>query len=148
MTFAVWAGYIGWHFAPGRLHEIDDYVRYLDAVHDAVGAGGAERVVVLGFSQGTATASRWVTLGRVRADHLICWAGDVAHDLDPAALRDRLGPAGLTLVTGTADPYLDADRLAAAEARLHAHAVPFRRRSFDGDHRLDAETLREVATLR
>lgn len=24
LTFAAWAGYIGWHYAPGRLHEIDE----------------------------------------------------------------------------------------------------------------------------
>src|SRR5215211_5481963 len=61
-----------WMTSEARELEIDDYVAYLDDLHahltaDAV-AGGADpdslRVRVLGFSQGAATAARWVALGR------------------------------------------------------------------------------------
>jgi len=41
-----------------RLHEIDDYVHYLDALHTKIVPQGAT-VTALGFSQGTATVCRW-----------------------------------------------------------------------------------------
>jgi len=54
-----------WMTKEDRLHEIDDYVRYLDALHDHV-ATGKDKVIALGFSQGSATACRWVVLGAAR----------------------------------------------------------------------------------
>src|SRR5438034_9250029 len=59
-----------WMTREDRLHEIDDYVRYLDALYRTVASGQAT-VTVLGFSQGTATACRWTALGTSRIDRLI-----------------------------------------------------------------------------
>ncbi|GIV57947.1 MAG: esterase [Rhodothermaceae bacterium] len=137
-----------WMTREDRLHEIADYVRYLDAVYDEVMAERdrtACTVHVLGFSQGTATASRWFTLGQARIDRLILWAGALAHDLDPEDLKARLAPDTLTFVLGTQDEYIGAERLAEEEARLRAHAVPYRLLLFDGPHRLDTDTLKRVA---
>ncbi|WP_456427801.1 alpha/beta hydrolase [Rhodocaloribacter sp.] len=139
-----------WMTHEDRLHEIADYVRYLDAVYDAVFAAcdrDAVTVRVLGFSQGTATASRWFTMGRARAERLILWAGAVAHDLDAGAFRARLTDDALILVVGTKDEYVSAKRLAEEEARLRTLALPYRLVTFDGPHRLDRETLRRVAKL-
>ncbi len=44
-----------------RENEIADYVDFLDAVFGEVVTPGA-RVTVLGFSQGVATAARWLAL--------------------------------------------------------------------------------------
>src|SRR5881296_1626221 len=60
-----------WMTREDRLHEIDDYVRYLDAVYDDV-FGSVDRsgvtVHALGFSQGAATVSRWTGLGKAQID--------------------------------------------------------------------------------
>jgi len=58
-----------------RLHEIDDYVRYLDGVYGKVVTRDA-RVTALGFSQGTATVCRWPRSGR-RAS--IAWSSGVGR---------------------------------------------------------------------
>src|SRR5919204_6031656 len=47
-----------WMTREDRLHEIDDYVRYLDALYREI-APQHSRVTALGFSQGTATVCRW-----------------------------------------------------------------------------------------
>src|SRR5881296_4496989 len=55
-----------WMTREDRLREIDDYVRYLDALHAEVFARverGAVTLHLLGFSQGTATACRWAARG-------------------------------------------------------------------------------------
>src|SRR2546426_12690078 len=67
-----------WMTREDRLHEIDDYVRYLDAVYrEVLGRveGPAARVTALGFSQGTATVSRWAALGQSRLHHVVLWGG-------------------------------------------------------------------------
>jgi len=136
-----------WMTREDRLHEIEDYVRYLDALYGQVFEEidrDAVTVQVLGFSQGTATATRWLALGNARIDHLILWAGDVANDLDLDAHRDAFARARPVMVVGTEDQYITPERMAQEEARLKTHAIPYTLHTFEGDHRLDAETLRRL----
>src|SRR5437773_8113905 len=60
-----------WMTREDRLHEIDDYVRYLDAVYGKV-FGSLDRAGVtvhaLGYSQGASTVSRWAALGKAKID--------------------------------------------------------------------------------
>ena len=80
-----------WMTREDRLHEIDDYVRYLDAVYGALQPRAA-KVTVLGFSQGTATACRWAALGSARIDRLILWGGEVPPDRSQIAARSQSHP--------------------------------------------------------
>jgi len=140
-----------WMTREDRLGEIEDYVRYLDAVYEEVFRGvkrPAVRVTVLAFSQGTATACRWLARGVARADRLILWGGDVPPDLDLAGARSRLAPLALTLVVGRRDEYITAKLLARETARLTAHGIPFRIVQFDGGHEIEPQVLLELAARR
>ncbi|HEX7024003.1 MAG TPA: hypothetical protein VF187_04210, partial [Gemmatimonadales bacterium] len=55
-----------WMTKEDRDVEIEDYVRYLDLLADQVirALPGKPRVEIHAFSQGTATACRWVAFGR------------------------------------------------------------------------------------
>lgn len=128
-----------WMTREDRLHEIDDYVRYLDAVYDAIQPRTAN-VTALGFSQGTATACRWAALGSARIDRLILWAGEVPPDLDLKLLR----VPRLVLVYGTGDEFFTPKVVAANEARLREHGVPYELISFAGGHVIEADTLRRL----
>lgn len=132
-----------WMTREDRLHEIDDYVRYLDAVYADVAPGSA-KVVALGFSQGTATVCRWAAHGASRIDRLIVWGGEVPPDLDVPRLR---GP-GIALVYGTRDQFFTPKVVTATEARLREHAIAYELLSFDGGHEIDAATLLQVAGTR
>src|SRR5213076_630301 len=102
-----------WMTREDRLAEIDDYVRYLDAVYDDVFRRiDRARVTVhaLGFSQGAATVSRWTAMGKSRIDRVILWGGEFPPDLDlaRAAFAGRLRAARPTLVYGRSDEYVTA----------------------------------------
>lgn len=129
-----------WMTREDRLHEIEDYVRYLDALSGHVAPGSA-KVTALGFSQGTATAARWAALGSSRIDRLILWGGEVPPDLDLTRLR----VPSLTLVYGTRDPFFTPKVVAANEARLREHKIRYDVVSFDGAHEIDEPTLLQVA---
>ena len=139
-----------WMTREDRLAEIDDYVRYLDAVYAEV-CGSVDRssvkVTVLGFSQGTSTACRWVTMGASRVDRLIVWGGEVPPDLDlaqgPAA--GRLRALRLTLVYGNRDEFFTPKIVANTEARLGAHGIPYALAPFEGGHEIDRDILQRVA---
>ena len=137
-----------WMTKEDRLTEIDDYLAYLNALYDRVFETldrSRVTVHVLGFSQGAATASRCTTLGRIDADRLILWAGQLAHDLDLVAHAATLRRLNLTLVVGTDDEFITPKRLAEQEAILIEHSIPYRLRPFKGDHRMDTETLTLLA---
>lgn len=138
-----------WMTREDRLAEINDYVSYLDAVYADVLRRvdrPSVRIHALGFSQGTATVSRWVALGTARVDRVVLWGGEVPPDLDLAAARERLAGMDLTLVAGRQDEVITPKVVARDEARLRHHDIPCRVVTFDGGHELDDATLRGLAT--
>jgi predicted esterase len=132
-----------WMTREDRLHDIEDYVRYLDGVYGHVAPSGTAKVTALGFSQGTATVCRWAALGSSRIDRLIVW-GEVPPDLD----LQRLRVPSLTLVYGTRDQVFTSKIVAATETRLREHRIGYDVVSFDGAHEIDEPTLLRLAQNR
>src|SRR5919197_968500 len=129
-----------WMTREDRLHEIDDYVHYLDTLYNAVAAVRAH-VTALGFSQGTATVSRWSALGTSRIDRLILWGGEVPPDLD----LQRLRMPRVELVHGRGDQFFTPTIVAANEARLREHHISYEMISFEGGHEIHEPTLLRMA---
>ncbi len=136
-----------WMTREDRLTEIADYIRYLDAVHGEVAGrtnGRAARLVVLGFSQGTATASRWAVREGAKADRLVLWAGLLPPELDLAAEAGRLNALDLTLVAGERDDYV-MKGLPEQRKALDAAGVRYRVVAFPGGHEIDRDALLGLA---
>jgi len=131
-----------WMTRVARTDDIRDCLHYLDTVvHRLSPDGSPPTVRVLGFSQGTATASRWAVRGDAPIDRLVLWGAPPAHDLDLAAHADALRAMDLTIVAGTNDPHLTDARRDAVRNRMAQHDIPVTVHTFDGGHRLDADLL-------
>ena len=135
-----------WMTREDRLTEIDDYVHYLDVMFSEVirerrPPGG---VHVLGFSQGTATACRWLVYGRARADRLVLWGGEVPPDLDLARARERWSGTAGVFVAGSSDRFITAKVLARDEQRLTDHDIRYRIERFEGGHEIREDVLARV----
>jgi predicted esterase len=126
-----------------RDHEIADYIAYLD---DLCGhlkrTMTAARITALGFSQGTATVSRWAAAGATALHRVVLWGGSVAHDVVLRA--DLFNPAKLTLVAGARDHFVRSERLAAERARLEAAGLTHDLVQFEGGHRIDDSALQQL----
>jgi predicted esterase len=132
-----------------RESEIADYLAYLDTVHATITSrlGGAKPIVtVLGFSQGGATAARWVASGRVPAARLVVWGSAMAPELDVAAPDSALRRGETVFVVGSTDAFITPKIVAREVERLRAAQFPFRQLSFDGGHRLDDGALRQLTS--
>lgn len=137
-----------WMTREDRETEIEDYVAYLDRLGGRVmeEAAADARVTVLGFSQGVATASRWVTHGDVRPQRLVLWGDFLPPDLDMARAADAWRSVDVFLVRGTEDGALQSDDLTTAEAeRIEQASLDVRRVEYRGGHDIDERTLAAMA---
>jgi predicted esterase len=139
-----------WMTKEDREVEIEDYIRYLDRVADEViGAiPPRPRIEVHGFSQGGATASRWITYGRHVVNRLVLWGSTLPPDLDLERLRGNLRDASLVLAVGDRDQFLLAEQVRTERARLAGLGIAVELRQFGGGHVIDRETLTLLAAPR
>jgi predicted esterase len=136
-----------WMTREDRLSEIDDYIRFLDALHAQLVpplSSARPLVTVLGFSQGVATACRWVARGSVRVDRLILWGGLVPPDLDLDSHASVLRALELVVVAGDSDPHLSTSSLTDQQSRLAQHGISARHVNYQGGHDIPAEALASV----
>ncbi len=140
-----------WMTREDRLVEIADYIRYLDTLYRHVFAElprADVRALVLGFSQGAATAARWAATGKAALDGVILWGSPAPPDLDLSQAARAWAAMPLTLVYGRADRYFDEARAVAEAERLRAAGIAPELVGYDGGHRIDAETLLRLAPIR
>src|SRR5262245_59558539 len=135
-----------WMTSEDRDAEISDYVAYLDTVSERFLSGlSAPRVEVHGFSQGSATAARWIALGRIRAARLVIWGGELPPDPPMESIVERLNEADLNIVMGDKDQYYSRDRVDQGLERLDAAGVRYAMHWFEGGHVVDRGVLAAMA---
>ncbi|RFP66560.1 phospholipase [Hymenobacter lapidiphilus] len=136
-----------WMTKENRLAEIDDYIAYLNQLAATVlpQAAPDAAVTVLGFSQGAATISRWLTRAAFRPAQLILWAGAFPPDMDFSVATRLLKGLPVTLVCGTEDEFIKNEDLQKQQEFLRRLGVEPTLIRFAGTHTLDRETLLELA---
>jgi len=136
-----------WMTREDRDREIHDYVRYLDRLAEVSLAGLQPEtfVVVLGFSQGVATAARWTTLGSMRPQRLLLWGDLLPPDLDFARAVSAWAGTDVLLVRGQDDrAFADGDLMATERERLETSGLRLRVHRYAGGHDVLPEVLTAV----
>jgi len=135
-----------WMTREDRETDISDYVGYLDSLYDSVMSRLASpRVSVLGFSQGGATANRWLTRGKARADRLLMWGSLMPQDQDLEKAAEYFRSTELLIVYGLRDQYAGTNVIENFKKLLIDSQIPHRVVTFDGGHRMDRDTLKALA---
>ena len=141
-----------WMTREAREFDIEDNVRYLDALYERLVeelatlgvARDRIRVHALGFSQGAVAVARWAARGSAVIDHLVMWGHGIPDDVNVRALGERLPGLTFDFVYGERDRFVNAEVVAASRAVLEASGVPFRILSFAGGHVLSTAMLRAL----
>jgi len=137
-----------WMTRADRLAEIADQTSYLSQLVASLVAEcpTTTRVTVFGFSQGTATASRWLATyaGRWRPQQLILWAGDFPADIAPQLAWQTLQGLPIELVSGDQDAYVSPDKLREQADTLRLQGAHVTTHSFEGGHTLNASLLHHL----
>lgn len=136
-----------WMTSDDRLHEIADHVRYLNDLTAQLLPQCAPdvQVSVLGFSQGTATVSRWLAQASFRPAQLILWAGNFPEDIPQEAASRLLTGLPLRLVVGDSDGYFSDEQVAQQTAQLQALGGQPQVIRFEGHHELKRPVIRRLA---
>ncbi len=135
-----------WMTRESRETEIADAIRWLDHVHGDVmdSRPSGERPAacgVLAFSQGVATAMRWVASGTVWPDCFVCWAGGLASDVQQELFITKLAGAEVVLVAGDMDEFASETARATVKAEMSRYHPSAREVVFAGAHHLDPGVL-------
>lgn len=110
----------------------------LDLLHSEIlKSHSPEKITVIGFSQGGATAARWLAHGRVSCDHFVSWASVYPPDL---AVEEHAGLAVKnTFVLGTEDEFFPKADQEILIGDYQSRGIHIAR--FEGTHDIDKETL-------
>ncbi|MGL4598088.1 MAG: alpha/beta hydrolase, partial [Bacteroidia bacterium] len=136
-----------WMTREERLADISDYVQYLDQVHRILCAENPniKRIVVLGFSQGAATVSRWAMQGNSLIDQLILWCGFFPPDMPVGELPEN---QSLLVVTAEHDRFISKEEAEKQVAEMRTRCKQLQHIHFDGEHLIHELTLISVAVSR
>ena len=136
-----------WMTKEERLTDIQNYLNYLDAVAEDSRIAAASQLNLLGFSQGVATVCRWAMHTPVAYQKLVLWAGVFPPDVSPELCSSRLKQVDVFQVWGNQDPYLNKETLSKQTSYLEElHPKSLQQLSFEGEHKLHAESLLKLAT--
>ncbi|GAB3693214.1 esterase [Spirosoma flavus] len=139
-----------WLTREAKEEEITDFLDYLNTLYDRILEGrdpNQFQITLLGFSQGAATACRWLNYGHIAANRLILWAG-----FFPNGLSDVIDPTKLTSVEthyvyGKQDEYFNLlDNVDTYLKRMQKEVPNLQITDFAGGHRVEPAVLHDLLT--
>lgn len=131
-----------WMTREDRETEMKDYVVYLNALYDALAISKHKaKIVVLGFSQGVATVSRWIYKNHRHVDTLVFYAGEPANELQNAEDIASFDQKQKYFVCGDQDPFINELNIGKFKSLL----AGFEYIPFEGKHEIKAEVLENLA---
>ena len=135
-----------WMTKEDRLHEIEDYLGYLDQIYNEwsqkIPANASS--TVLGFSQGVATAVRWVYDQKIKFDKLVMWAGGFPPDIDFTRTEAVLEQKQLYFVYGLQDELIKTVQFEEERQKMLDKKISPQVITFDGKHELNGEILVKI----
>lgn len=135
-----------WMTKEDRLTDIADYVAYLDQLYAQFKPqiDSARQVGVLGFSQGVATACRWVAESANHFDFLINYAGAFPPDLNHQKALPRMDDLDLKMCVGNDDEYITEEKFELHLQEVRQKGYEAKSFVFEGKHKVYPEVLQRL----
>lgn len=136
-----------WMTREDRETDMKDYLRMLENLASQILKQRSARPVklgLLGFSQGVATACRWITHGTTSFDVQINWAGAFPPDLPMEKALRKLQHLPIHLLAGSSDPYVSEEALEKQLKLLHQQGLEPQVHRYEGGHSIEPSMLQEL----
>jgi predicted esterase len=135
-----------WMTRENREADIHNYVSYLNNVYEKEVGNQKIKTTLLGFSQGSATVTRWALDGNVRFDRLILWAGIFPPDMDFQKGRELFLNKEVIDVVGLSDPFITKEKILEFNRLSEALGITPTLINFEGAHDIDSNTLLKIVS--
>ncbi len=132
-----------WMTKQDREDEIQDYINYLNQLHETVLSENDSKDVkvnIVGFSQGGATASRWIANGKVIPTNLILWSSAFPDEMKFESFEKSFKTF---LLYGDNDEFNTNNRINKQEDFLKQSNLNFKLIEFQGRHDIPSKILIE-----
>jgi predicted esterase len=132
-----------WLTKENTLMEIENVMRYFDAVFENEDLPKDKNLIVFGYSQGVSVAMRYIAKRSLQCSQLIVHSGGIPKELQPNDFKFL--NAKVTLIYGTQDEFLDEKRIALEREKAEAlfgnrlNILPF-----DGKHAVNVELIKTL----
>jgi predicted esterase len=139
-----------WMTSEDRQNDINDYVNYFDQVYAEVLAAlknNKVKIIVLGFSQGTASVCRWLANGTSFADTIILWAGAFPPDLELAEFAEIFAKSRIILAIGDKDEFITEEAIQDQKRLLDKYSISYEYVKFEGKHEIVPEVLNAISLM-
>ena len=135
-----------WMTKADRENEITDYVNYLNQLYGSivrVNTNSALKINVLGFSQGGATASRWLSNGKIECANFILWCSVFPNDMD----FETISNIDTYFLYGNNDQYVTEERIIKQKELIDDSGLTIKTTVFEGKHEIQTKTLIKEASI-
>lgn len=133
-----------WMTKEDRLADIEDYISFLDTLLSQLKSEhNYTKISLLGFSQGGATACRWMAYGKHEFDKFILWAAIFPPDMEKEYTL-KFNASKNYFIFGTNDEYYSEQLVAGHFDEMKKLDLSFQMLTFEGKHDIHSETLETV----
>jgi predicted esterase len=132
-----------WMTKEDRINDIEDQFNYLEALVSELRAdlSAACKIHVLGFSQGVATAFRWMDKSALTFSSLIAWAGTFPPDIDYALHQEQFNHLKTHACFGDGDEFISTENAQKLVSQLAEQGITFTPHFYHGGHKLYLDLL-------
>ncbi|WP_338768241.1 alpha/beta hydrolase [Bernardetia sp. ABR2-2B] len=134
-----------WMTKYDRELDIENNLNYLETLISNelkdISSSKNKKIIVLGFSQGAATASRWIAHTNFEISEFLVWGGMIAHDIDSIfykKMKDKI-----TLFYGDQDEFISEEGLKTNLIKLEKLDITPSLIPYKGTHRIYTDVLNE-----
>ncbi|MBL4593205.1 MAG: dienelactone hydrolase family protein [Flavobacteriales bacterium] len=135
-----------WMTKDDRENEIKDYVNYLNQLYKVIISKNScadLKINILGFSQGGATASRWIANGQLKCNNFILWCSVFPDDMN----FETISNINTYFLYGDNDKYVTEDRVAKQRELINNSGIGIKTTVFKGKHDVPEAVLVEQALV-
>lgn len=131
-----------WMTKEARELDIADNIEFLNSLHkEILKENKHASFSLLGFSQGGATAARWLQYGEIKIEHFILWASVFPPDLEQLTENERFKTTKNSFFLGDEDQYFNLEQRIKTEKDLAGLNLNFDFILFKGDHNIHPAPL-------
>ncbi|MCF8262563.1 MAG: hypothetical protein K9J12_17435 [Melioribacteraceae bacterium] len=132
-----------WMTKEERETDIRNQINYLNSLHEKISKIAPENANyhILGFSQGVATAGRWLANSELKIKSFVQYAGGFPNDIDNIKIDAKLNNVKYLICLGNEDEFINQESLRKEEKFLSDFNPNLEIIIFDGGHEIKKETL-------